>query len=222
MNAKTYPCMIAILAALSPTLAADISLESAPPVVVKTEPVAGATRVDPQTSEIVVQFSKAMQDGNWSWSTWGEENFPEMKGESKYAADKKTCILPVKLQPGKFYAIWLNSDKFKNFKDTAGRPAVPYLLTFSTTESTESSAAAGGAPPQPSPDLDKLNADQLAVLAWTDRQFRSFFDARTFDGWSDAERATLEAKLIDTRHRLRTRRQKQSRSLDGDSVFGLD
>ena len=34
--------------------------------------------------------------------------------------------------PGKTYAIWLNSQKFRNFKDTAGRPAVPYLLVFRT------------------------------------------------------------------------------------------
>jgi Tfp pilus assembly protein PilF/predicted Ser/Thr protein kinase len=43
-----------------------------------------------------------------------------------------------------------------------------------------------------------LNDYQQAVLAWTDRQFRNFFDARSFDAWSDAERATLERKLIDS------------------------
>jgi hypothetical protein len=43
-----------------------------------------------------------------------------------------------------------------------------------------------------------LNDDQQAVLAWTDRQFRGFFDTRSFDGWSVEERATLERKLIDS------------------------
>jgi hypothetical protein len=42
-----------------------------------------------------------------------------------------------------------------------------------------------------------LNADQRAVLVWTDRQFRSFFDARTFEGWSNDERTTPERRLID-------------------------
>lgn len=42
-----------------------------------------------------------------------------------------------------------------------------------------------------------LNDDQRAVLDWTDRQFKSFFDARTFEGWSEEERAALEKKLID-------------------------
>jgi hypothetical protein len=36
------------------------------------------------------------------------------------------------------------------------------------------------------------------VLAWTDRQFRSFFDRRTFDSWSADERAAQETKLIDS------------------------
>ena len=53
-------------------------------------------------------------------------------GKPKYLADKRTCVLPVKLEPGKTYAIWVNSEKFGNFKDTEGRPAVPYLLVFRT------------------------------------------------------------------------------------------
>ena len=36
------------------------------------------------------------------------------------------------LAPGKTYAIWLNSENFGNFKDTAGHAAVPYLLIFKT------------------------------------------------------------------------------------------
>src|SRR5687768_6393613 len=111
---------------------AEISLESAPPVVVRTVPVAGAEGVDPGTTELHVTYSKEMQDGSWSWSTWGQENFPEMAGKPRYLPDGRTCVLPVKLEPGKFYATWLNSDKFKNFKDKSGQPAVPYLLTFTT------------------------------------------------------------------------------------------
>ena len=109
-----------------------ISLASAPPVVVKTVPVAGTTNVDPALAEIRVSYSKAMRDGSWSWSTWGEENYPETTGSPHYLSDGRTCVLPVNLKPGKFYAIWLNSDKFKNFKDAGDRPALPYLLTFST------------------------------------------------------------------------------------------
>ena len=108
------------------------SLATAPPVVVKTMPVSGTTGVDPNTKEIRVTYSKAMTNGSWSWSTWGEENFPKTTGKPRYEADRRTCVLPVKLEPNKFYAIWLNSQNFGNFKDSGGRPAVPYLLVFKT------------------------------------------------------------------------------------------
>jgi hypothetical protein len=175
-----------------PGIAAEVSLESAAPVVVRTVPVAGATSVDPALTEIKVTYSKAMQDGSWSWSTWGEENYPETTGQPRYLSDGRTSVLPVKLQPAKFYAIWLNSDKFKNFKDPSGQPAVPYLLSFRTSE-----AGGGGGGHAPADFTKLLNDDQRAVLDWTDRQFKSFFDARTFASWSDEERTTLEKKLID-------------------------
>ncbi len=248
--------------------AAAISLETAPPVVVRTSPTAGAAGVDPALSEIRVTFSKPMQDGSWSWSTWGEENFPEITGPIRYETDQRTCVLPVKLEPGKFYATWLNSEKFRNFKDTDGRPAVPYLLTFTTAVGQASGpidlrqcvedffahnfrdvtsrqtlewgrvetnangnlsirykyrariwdkdtvtnnqvftfdpkgkfvcvADAAAAGSSASDTVPSLNADQRAVVAWTDRQFRSYFDDRAFDGWTAEDLETLETKCLD-------------------------
>jgi hypothetical protein len=113
-------------------LAGDVSPESVPPVVVKTVPEAGAAEVDPKLTEIKVTFSKDMRDGSWSWSTLSKESFPTVDGKPKYLKDKRTCELPVKLEPGKTYALWVNSEKFDNFKDTGGRSAVPYLLVFKT------------------------------------------------------------------------------------------
>ena len=113
-------------------LADDVTLESVPPVVVKTVPEAGAAEVDPKLTEIKVTFSKDMRDGTWSWATLSNESFPTLDGKPKYLKDKRTCVLPVKLEPGKTYAIWVNHEKFNNFKDTGGRPAVPYLLVFKT------------------------------------------------------------------------------------------
>lgn len=108
------------------------SLESAPPVVVKSIPESGADDVDASLTEIKVTYSKAMTDESWSWSTWGQENMPKTTGKPHYEADKKTCVLPVKLAPGKFYAIWLNSSSFHGFADASGNTAVPYLLVFET------------------------------------------------------------------------------------------
>jgi hypothetical protein len=110
----------------------ELSVESVPPVVVKTVPEAGTADVDPKRTEIEVTFSKDMHDGTWSWSTASKESFPKLDGKPKYLANKRTCVLPVKLEPGKTYGIWLNSQKFRNFKDSEGRSAVPYLLVFKT------------------------------------------------------------------------------------------
>ncbi|MFQ5731203.1 MAG: Ig-like domain-containing protein [Planctomycetaceae bacterium] len=110
----------------------DVTLKSVPPVVVKTLPAAGTAEVDPKLTEIKVTFSKTMQDGSWSWAALSKSSFPNVDGKPKYLADKRTCVLPVKLKPRKTYAIWLNSAKFRNFKDTDGRSAVPYLLVFQT------------------------------------------------------------------------------------------
>ena len=107
-------------------------LAAAPPVVMETSPKAGTTDVDPALTEIRVTFSKEMMDGSWSWSQASDETFPRTAGEPRYLADAKTCVLPVKLQPGKTYEIWLNSEKFHNFKDREGRPAVPHFLQFQT------------------------------------------------------------------------------------------
>lgn len=128
--------LVALISSLVPGIsrADDVTLESVPPVVVKTVPEAGSGDVDAKLTEIKITFSKEMQDGSWSWSTLSKESFPEMDGKPKYLEDKRTCVLPVKLQPGKTYAIWANSQKFRNFKDAAGQPAVPYLLVFRTAK----------------------------------------------------------------------------------------
>lgn len=45
---------------------------------------------------------------------------------------------------------------------------------------------------------EALDVNQRSVLAWTDRQFRGFFDARTFAGWSADERVQLIRRSLDT------------------------
>jgi Bacterial Ig-like domain len=126
--------LVALISGLAGTAvtADEVTLESVPPVVAKTSPAAGEGEVDSKLTEIRVTFSKDMQDGSYSWVTHSQESFPKTDGQPKFLADKRTCVLPVKLEPGKTYALWLNSEKFKNFKDTTGRSAIPYLLVFRT------------------------------------------------------------------------------------------
>ena len=113
----------------------EVSVKSMPPGPVKTVPQAGDVAVDPSITEIRVTFSKPMKDKSWSWSQISDETFPRVTGKPHYLKDGKTCVLPVKLEPGKAYVLWLNSQKFRNFKDKDGQPAVPYLLVFETKSS---------------------------------------------------------------------------------------
>jgi hypothetical protein len=71
----------------------------------------------------------------WSWVIHAEGYFPEITGDARYV-DSRTCAAPVRLEPGKAYAIWFNSPNYKHnaFRDTANNPAVPYLLVFETRE----------------------------------------------------------------------------------------
>jgi serine/threonine protein kinase len=113
---------------------ADQTVAGLPPVVVETQPVSGARDVEPGVAEIRVRFSKEMEDGSWSWSTAWQDSAPESIGQPRYESDRRTCVNKVKLEPGRTYAYWLNSENFHNFKDAADRPAIPYLLIFQTKE----------------------------------------------------------------------------------------
>ncbi|MHB1426886.1 MAG: RNA polymerase sigma factor [Gemmataceae bacterium] len=131
-NAKA----VALAAPIKAAAADDeekVTVERMPPVVVRTVPQAGDTQVDAdKVKEIRVTFSKKMMDKCWSWSQIAEETFPKTDGKPRYDKERRTCILPVKLEAGKTYVLWLNSARFGNFKDTDGRSAVPYLLVFQT------------------------------------------------------------------------------------------
>ena len=106
-----------------------------PPVVVKTEPLSGATNVDPLIREIRVTFNKDMLIENmWSWVIHAPDLFPKISGAVTYLADQRTNVAPVILEPNRTYAIWFNSPDYRHnaFRDTENTPAVPYLLVFHT------------------------------------------------------------------------------------------
>lgn len=171
MRTNLIPCLTVLIVTCACTARANaITLESAPPVVVRTIPQAGSADVDPCLVEIEVTFSKPMLNGSWSWSTLDPNCFPETTGKPRYLADGRTCVLPVRLKPGRFYAIWLNSDKFQNFKDTRKSPAVPYLLSFQTTQKakaiTDKGVPPGDRPRQIGPASE---TPQLRFLAWQDQ-----------------------------------------------------
>jgi hypothetical protein len=104
-----------------------------PPVVIAIEPNVGAKDVDPTlVKEIRVTFSKKMKDKMWSWTEGSKYAVPKSAGTIHYEKGQRTCVMPVKLEPGKTYVLGINSERFRNFKDMEGRPALPYLVVFHT------------------------------------------------------------------------------------------
>lgn len=111
----------------------EVTVKTMPPSVVKTIPQAGDTAVDPATKEIQVTFSKDMlTDRMWAVVQTSKKTFPAIDGTVHYLDDKRTCVVPVKLEPGKTYVLWFNRAQFNSFRDTDNNPAVPYQLVFQT------------------------------------------------------------------------------------------
>jgi RNA polymerase sigma-70 factor (ECF subfamily) len=67
----------------------------------------------------------------WSFCQISDRTAPKHNGEVHYI-DQRTCVLPVKLERGKTYALWLNQGKFDSFRDGQNQPALPYFLVFET------------------------------------------------------------------------------------------
>jgi hypothetical protein len=102
------------------------------PHVISTFPLNESENVDPSIKEISVTFNEEMMDGNWSWAYEDKGKFPQIAGQAYYTENNTKNVLPVRLEPGKEYIIWINSANYKNFKDKSGNPAFPFKFTFKT------------------------------------------------------------------------------------------
>jgi beta-lactamase regulating signal transducer with metallopeptidase domain len=102
------------------------------PTIVKSVPEIGATDVSPSLDEISVTFDRDMNIVGMSW-TGGGENFPTYD-ESREARwiDARTCVLPVRLEKGKFYRVGVNAKSAQNFKSANGAPAAHAVIAFAT------------------------------------------------------------------------------------------
>jgi Zn-dependent protease with chaperone function len=103
-----------------------------PPRIVSLRPPNGARDVDPALPEIRVTFDVPMGEG-FSWTGGGPE-FPDTpEGKAPFwTEDRKTCVLPVALQPGRQYRLGLNSPSFANFQSAHGVALEPVEYTFRT------------------------------------------------------------------------------------------
>ena len=122
------PAMPVALAPSHPPAAAD------PPRVVALDPPDGALDVDPATALLRATFDRDMEP-SWSWVTEGGDSFPQMTGPARFEADRRTAALPVRLEPGHTYVVWLNSERYRLFRDLTGTPARPLRWSFTTRSS---------------------------------------------------------------------------------------
>jgi hypothetical protein len=120
----------------------------------KTSPKALVADVPATTTTITVTFDQPMMDGSWSW-TGGGETYPKVTGKISYDAARKTCRLPVKLEPGKVYWVGVNSPSFRNFQNPANVPAPWYAIVFATA----------GADGKPTPIPDEMTSQAKEINA---------------------------------------------------------
>ena len=111
----------------------ELIASALPPMVVSTTPVAFDNDVSPDLKEITVKFDQPMMNLSWSW-VGGGQTFPEMMGQPRYAKNKRTCTLPVKLEAGRFYWVGINSPQHKYFQTDMQVAAVPYVILFATRD----------------------------------------------------------------------------------------
>jgi hypothetical protein len=133
--AFAVPVVVAAIVAaplLIPGRTGATEVDVVPPLVSCTSPLNGAANVDPATTELRVTFSEPMRDGSWSWVMEDAATFPELAGDPHYTDGGRTCVLPVRLEPGRKYVLLLNSGQYRNFADRAGNALAPYRWVFFT------------------------------------------------------------------------------------------
>jgi hypothetical protein len=119
-----------------------------------------------------------------------EETRLETTGKPKFLEGKRTCMLPVKLQPGHTYAVRLNSEDFGNFKDTEGRSALPYLLVFETKPAGKDATAV---PSRTPPNAAALGRGFDELWSAMDRHYSHFASKKDVDWKALKERYRPQA-----------------------------
>lgn len=102
------------------------------PTVVRTHPSLGAV-ITPGRLKLSVTFDRPMLSGNYSFVRKDVATFPKCdSGVPEQSADGRTFTLSCKVEPGRYYEVWFNSQPYMNFKALDGAPAVPFQLKFKT------------------------------------------------------------------------------------------
>lgn len=122
-----------------PTSAGEPTGGTAPKTISVSPPI-GTANVDPGTTEIRVTFDQDMNMEGYSW-TGGGEFYPKTTGKPLWV-DARTCVLPVALEPAKFYRVGVNSKSHRNFRGVNGLPAELEVVYFATQGASDADLAA--------------------------------------------------------------------------------
>lgn len=114
-----------------------------PPRVVKTIPEIGSNNVNPDLKNIVVTFNQDMGQGRSC--TGGGPTFPKIS-DNVYWKNSRTFVMPVDLEPGKYYCFGLNSKSHRNFQSKAGQSLRPVVFSFQTRTKDGKAMAMPSAP----------------------------------------------------------------------------
>jgi hypothetical protein len=187
MCTKVGPARLLVFSA-GVLLFAGLTQGQPAPKVAQMVPPVGATDVDPTLSELRVTFDQDMAQG-FSW-TGGGPSFPKTTGWPHWV-DRRTCVLPVALEPGHSYQLGINSPSHKNFRSVAGVPVEPVRWYFTTS-------GAGPEPPKPpSPqEQSDINAKAWQELKDAIDTRYSYRDLRNLDWpklYSDYQPKVLRA-----------------------------
>jgi hypothetical protein len=104
------------------------------PLVIETVPRDGDAEVDPALTEIRATFSESMRTDGWSWVTEAGRSAPVVTGLPHYV-NQLTAVLPIRLDPGTTYVLWVNSPddaSLRKFQSALGVVAPAHRIRFTT------------------------------------------------------------------------------------------
>ncbi|MCL2349422.1 MAG: M56 family metallopeptidase [Planctomycetaceae bacterium] len=103
------------------------------PKIVNIFPKNKAKNVDPNITQVYVTFDIPMTEG-MAWAQRSDRTAIDSEEGQRafWTADKRTCVLPVKLTPEKTYEVLMNFKPFLGFYSEGGVPAKELFYTFAT------------------------------------------------------------------------------------------
>ncbi|GEM_PF-2213116 len=163
----TYQGEITQIVVFKPYSLTRIEPAGVPPRVVSTSPANGAKEVDPATAEVTVTFDRDMGPG-FTWNGNAPE-YPFLPEGKAFWRDQRTCVLPVKLEPGRNYCVGLNtfSANQQSFRSVEGVRAIPTAIHFATrgTGKPNKSEEAFEGQPEP-PKMDPTSKVVMEGVGW--------------------------------------------------------